>query len=141
MIEQHFWRACRDVLGAPKPGYAPVDDSGIPISASDLLQSLDAAAPELARKGTSLAARITGAMQAVQLQTGRSIGCAAIAACLPLAAAAERKGLLQRNVLDVLGEASATDTERIWHACGTEAAAGANWRVGRIAVILSAARA
>ena len=112
-IDGAFVEACLAELDALKPGnvhrYAP----GHRMDFNDFVRSARASALHIGRRGSSVGARVRGAVDATLVAVGQNTNLGIVLLCAPLAAAAEAAGGDLRTslsvVLDRLDSQDATD--------------------------------
>lgn len=116
-IGEAFFAACRDEIEAPKPGNVHIFGAGHGMTGEDFLASAKAASGPLSASGTSVGARILGAVEATRAAVGMNTNLGILLLCGPLAAAAERGGPdLQAALAGVLKELDRSDAEQVFHA-------------------------
>jgi triphosphoribosyl-dephospho-CoA synthase len=116
-IGEAFFAACRDEIEAPKPGNVHIFGSGHGMTGEDFLASAKAAAGLLSASGTSVGARILGAVEATRAAVGMNTNLGILLLCGPLAAAAERGGTdLQATLAGILKEFDRSDAEQVFRA-------------------------
>ena len=89
LIAEAFIGACRDELRAPKPGNVHDFSPGHRMTATQFIQSADAAVSPLCAPQVRVGARILGAVEATVSTVGANTNLGIILLCAPLAAAAE----------------------------------------------------
>ena len=89
-VSRAFVDACRAELDAPKPGNVHRFADGHGMRVADFERSAEAAAPEVARTGMPVGARIRAAVRATRASVGQNTNLGIVLLCVPLAAAAER---------------------------------------------------
>jgi len=99
IVAEAFIAACRDELGAPKPGNVHVYASGHQMTAAQFVDSAAAAADPLCAPATRVGARIRGAVEATLRAVGANTNLGIVLLCAPLAAAAELESLALRDAL------------------------------------------
>jgi len=120
-----FVAACRDELGAPKPGNVHVFADGHRMSVADFLRSADAAAGPLTETGARVGARILGAVAATRAMVGTNTNLGIILLCAPLAAAAELATTTLRDALaGVLENLDVADADLAFQAIALAAPGG-----------------
>ena len=86
-IAEAFRAACREEIEAPKPGNVHVFAGGHNMEAAHFLASAEASAGPLAAPGTSVGARVLGAVAASFDAVGMNTNLGIVLLCAPLAAA------------------------------------------------------
>lgn len=116
-IGEAFLAACRDEIEAPKPGNVHIFGDGHGMTGEDFLVSAEAAAGPLSAPGTSVGARILGAVEATRAAVGMNTNLGILLLCAPLAAAAECGGTdLQAALTGVLNALDRSDAELVFRA-------------------------
>jgi len=121
-IETAFRAACAAELRAIKPGNVHDHAPGHRMTVADFEASADAAAPHLARTGTSVGARIEGAMVATVAAVGQNTNLGILLLCAPLARAFEELGgtgdeaALRARLADVLAATTVDDAAAAFRA-------------------------
>jgi triphosphoribosyl-dephospho-CoA synthase len=124
-IAAAFVAACRDELDAPKPGNVHVFADGHRMTADQFIRSAEAAAGPLCAPGTSVGARILGAVEATAAAVGTNTNLGIILLRAPLAAAAERQPHdLRSEVARVLAELDIEDARLAFRAIALASPAG-----------------
>ena len=101
-IAEAYVAACLAELDALKPGNVHRHAAGHGMTTSDFERSADVSAPAIARAGARVGARVLDAVSATRSAVGQNTNLGIVLLCAPLAAAAERRGLLQDNLAAVL---------------------------------------
>ncbi|MGD9511261.1 MAG: triphosphoribosyl-dephospho-CoA synthase [Geminicoccaceae bacterium] len=109
IIADRFRAACRAELEALKPGNVHVHEAGHGMTVADFLASAEVSAPALAAAGRSVGERILAAVEATRSRVGQNTNLGIVLLCAPLAAAAERGGVLRPSLEDVLARLDETD--------------------------------
>jgi triphosphoribosyl-dephospho-CoA synthase len=124
-IRAAFLAACADELAVPKPGNVHIHAGGHGMTVSDFMQSAEAAAPALCRRGAKLGERILGAVQSTRSAVGQNTNLGIILLAAPLVMAAERpENDLQTALRRVLDAADLGDTQAVFSAIRLAAPAG-----------------
>jgi triphosphoribosyl-dephospho-CoA synthase len=124
VIEQAFLDACRNELGAPKPGNVHCYAAGHQMTVADFERSAAAAAPHLCRHGTRLGQRILEAVVATRRAVGQNTNLGILMLAAPLALAAEQDGVDQEGVQNIVRAADLNDTEALFAAIRLAAPGG-----------------
>ena len=101
-IAAAFVAACRDEIEAPKPGNVHIFADGHGMTVEDFLQSAEAAAPALCDAGAPVGLRIFAAIEATFAAVKKNTNLGIILLCAPLAAAAQKGGLLRESLKETL---------------------------------------
>ncbi len=115
-IAEAFRAACREEIEAPKPGNVHVFAGGHNMEAAHFLASAEASAGPLAAPGTSVGARVLGAVAASFDAVGMNTNLGIVLLCAPLAAAAERGGPLRPALAQVLADLDRNDADQVFRA-------------------------
>ncbi len=115
-IADAFRAACREEIEAPKPGNVHVFAGGHNMEAAHFLTSADVSAGPISAAGASVGARVLGAVEASFAAVGMNTNLGIILLCAPLAAAAERRGDLHRELTDVLAGLDREDATHVFRA-------------------------
>jgi triphosphoribosyl-dephospho-CoA synthase len=124
-IARAFVAACGDELAALKPGNVHRYADGHGMQVADFVASADCAAPELARRGSTVGQRILGAVSACHAKVDCNTNLGIILLCAPLACAAEGlppnggtsdDGALSTRLAQVLDSLDTSDAEAAFRA-------------------------
>jgi triphosphoribosyl-dephospho-CoA synthase len=109
VIAQAYLAACLAELDALKPGNVHRHAPGHRMTAEDFELSARVSAPEIARAGARVGARILAATTATLAAVGQNTNLGIALLSAPLAAAAERDGDFRENLAAVLAELDVED--------------------------------
>ena len=109
-IADAYVAACLAELDALKPGNVHRGSAGHGMTVADFELSARVSAPEIARPGARVGARVLGAIAATRAAVGKNTNLGIVLLCAPLAAAAERGGRLRESLAAVLGELDIEDS-------------------------------
>lgn len=118
-IRLAFVAACEDELAALKPGNVHVHAEGHRMTVAEFRTSAAVSAAPLCSAGSTLGARILGAVEATQAAVGQNTNLGILLLCAPLAMAAERAadGASLADALHrVLAEAGPDDAASVFRA-------------------------
>jgi triphosphoribosyl-dephospho-CoA synthase len=118
-IAEAYIASCLAELDALKPGNVHRHAAGHGMTTSDFEISARVSAPAIARAGARVGARVLGAVTATRAAVGQNTNLGILLLCAPLAAAAERRGLLHENLVAVLGELDLDDARSTFAAIAT----------------------
>jgi triphosphoribosyl-dephospho-CoA synthase len=108
-IAEAYTASCLAELEALKPGNVHRHAAGHGMTSSDFEISARVSAPAIARAGVRVGARVLEAVTATRAAVGQNTNLGIILLCAPLAAAAERHGLLHESLVAVLAELDLDD--------------------------------
>jgi triphosphoribosyl-dephospho-CoA synthase len=124
-VADAFVAACIDELEAPKPGNVHIHAEGHWSTVAEFRRSAEAAAGPIARAGTSVGARILGAIEATRAAVGKNTNLGIVLLCAPLAKAAEsRETRLRDSLARVLSDLDREDADHAFRAIALAAPGG-----------------
>lgn len=119
-----YLAACAAELDALKPGNVHRHAGGHGMTAADFETSARVSVGFIAQAGARVGARVRGAVTATREAVGQNTNLGIVLLCAPLAAAAERGGLLRENLGAVLHELDAQDARDVYAAIALADPAG-----------------
>ena len=115
-IRAAFEAACLEELEALKPGNVHIYSGGHGMDVEDFRRAARAAAPEIARRGAGVGARVLAAVEASWAAVPKNTNLGILLLCAPLALAAERGGDLRASLAGVLAGLDRSDAELAFRA-------------------------
>jgi len=115
-IAPAYIAACLAELEALKPGNVHRHAQGHGMTVADFERSARVSAPAIARRGARVGARVREAIVATRAAVGQNTNLGIALLCAPLAAAAERGGVLRADLAAVLAELDIGDARDVFAA-------------------------